>query len=182
MDTSPQATRRRHSGSSLQKTNPTRTDTWTSTSSHPVSAKRAVVRALMDRAENVCSDPEILAKEIEHLSKVLHYNNYPQWMINQRGRMEKQDPLIHPETGNEIQKHFYISVPYFPGLSESFKKIFKYTPVQVCFKGVNTPEIHANAPKGQDLQRPEEGPSLSLGMQSRWMHLFIHWRNLQSSR
>ena len=52
-------------------------------SSHPVSAKRAVVRALMDRAENVCSDPEILAKEIEHLSKVLHYNNYPQWMIHQ---------------------------------------------------------------------------------------------------
>ena len=59
-------------------------------------------------------------------------------MINQWGKMEKQDPLIHPETGNEIQKCFYISVPYFPGLSESFKKIFKYTPVQVCFKGVNT--------------------------------------------
>ena len=55
-----------------------------------------------------------------------------------RGKMTKQDPLIHPETGNEIQKCFYISVPYFPGLSESFKKIFKYTPVQVCFKGVNT--------------------------------------------
>ena len=52
-------------------------------SSHPVLAKRAVVRTLMDRAENVCSDPEILAKEIDHLSKVLHYNNYPQWMINQ---------------------------------------------------------------------------------------------------
>ena len=29
-------------------------------------------------------------------------------------------------------------MPYFPGLSESFKKIFKYTPVQVCFKEVNT--------------------------------------------
>ena len=56
----------------------------------------------MDRAENVCSDPDILAKEIEHLSKVLHYNNYPQWMINQQGKLEKQDPLIHPETGNEI--------------------------------------------------------------------------------
>ena len=58
----------------------------------------------MDRAENVCSDPDILAREIEHLSKVLHYNNYPQWMIKQRGKLEKQDPLIHPETGNEIQK------------------------------------------------------------------------------
>ena len=118
---------------------PTHTDRYLDfNSSHPVSAKRAVVRALMDRAENVCSDPEILAKEIDHLNKVLHYNNYPQWMIKQRGKMEKQDPLIHPETGNEIQKRFYISVPYFPGLSESFKKIFKYTPVQVCFKGVNT--------------------------------------------
>ena len=63
---------------------PTHTDRYLDfNSSHPVSAKRAVVRALMDRAENVCSDPEILAKEIEHLSKVLHYNNYPQWMINQ---------------------------------------------------------------------------------------------------
>ena len=31
-----------------------------------------------------------------------------------------------------------VSVPYFPGLSESFKKIFKYTAIQVCFKGVNT--------------------------------------------
>ena len=102
----------------------------------------------MDRAENVCSDPDILAREIEHLNKVLHYNNYPQWMIKQWGKLDKQDPLIHPETGNEIKKWFYISVPHYPGLSESYKKIFKYMPIQVCFKGVNTSKIHANAPKG----------------------------------
>ena len=34
----------------------------------------------MDRAENICSDPDILAKEMEHLNRVLHYNNYPQWL------------------------------------------------------------------------------------------------------
>ena len=51
-------------------------------SSHPISTKKAVVRALMDRAENVCSDPDILVKEVEHLGKVLHYNNYPQWLID----------------------------------------------------------------------------------------------------
>ena len=107
-------------------------------SSHPILAKRAVVRALMDRAENVCSDPDILAKEMEHLNRVLHYNNYPQWLTNKWGKSDKQDPIIHPETGFEIKKCFYISVPYFPGLSESYKKIFKYTPIQVCFKGVNT--------------------------------------------
>ena len=31
----------------------------------------------------VCSNPDILAKEMEHLNRVLHYNNYPQWIINQ---------------------------------------------------------------------------------------------------
>ena len=53
-------------------------------SSQPISARKAVVRALMDRAENVCSDPDILAKEVEHLGKVLHYNNYPQWLIDKQ--------------------------------------------------------------------------------------------------
>ena len=73
-----------------------------------------------------------------HLNRVLCYNNYPQWIINKWGKSDKQDPIIHPETGFEIKKRFYISVPYFPGLSESYKKIFKYTPIQVYFKGVNT--------------------------------------------
>ena len=107
-------------------------------SCHPISAKRAVIRALMDRAESVCSDPVILAKEMTHLNKVLHYNNYPQWIIDKCGRSEQNSPLIHPETGNEIKKQFFVSVLYFPGLSESFKKIFKYMPIQVCFKGVST--------------------------------------------
>ena len=61
-------------------------------SSHPISAKKAVVRALMDRAENVCSDPNILVKEIEHLGKVLRYNNYPQWLIDKQGKSEKVVP------------------------------------------------------------------------------------------
>ena len=122
---------------------PTHTDRYLDfNSSHSILAKRAVVRALMDQAENVCSDPDILAKEMEHLNRVLHYNNYPQWMIDKWGKSDKNDPIIHPETGVEIQKHFYISVPYFPGLSESYKKIFKYTPIQVCFKGVKSLLMH----------------------------------------
>ena len=120
-------------------------------SCHPISAKRAVVRALMDRAENVCSDPVILAKEMEHLNRVLCYNNYPQWMIDKCGKSEQSGPLIHPETGNEIKKQFFVWVPYFPGLSESFKKIFKYTPVQVCFKGGEHPQVIADTSQRQGL-------------------------------
>ena len=38
---------------------PTHTDRYLEfNSSHPISAKKAVVRALMDRAENLCSDPD----------------------------------------------------------------------------------------------------------------------------
>ena len=102
------------------------------------------------RAENVCSDPDILAKEMEHLNRVLHYNNYPQWMTDKWGKSDKHNPIIHSKTGVEIQKCFYISVPYFPGLSESYKKIFKYTPIQVSFKGVNF-HISANASQRQNL-------------------------------
>ena len=118
---------------------PTHTDRYLNfNSSHPISAKKAVVRALMDRTENVCSDPDILVKEVEHLGKVLSYNNYPQWLIDKWGKSEKSGSLIHPDTGHEIKKQFFISAPYFPGLSESFKKIFRYTTIQICFKGVNT--------------------------------------------
>ena len=86
---------------------PTHTDRYLDfNSSHPIWAKRAVVRALMDRVENVCSDPDILSKEMEHLNRVLHYNNYPQWIINKWGKSDKQDPIIHPETGFEIKKMF----------------------------------------------------------------------------
>ena len=106
-------------------------------SSHLISAKGAVVRALMDRANNVCSSPDILAKEVEHLRKVLCYNNYPEWLINKWGSSDQNGPLLHPENGNEIKKQFFISVPYFPDLSKAYRKIFKYTYIQVCFKGVN---------------------------------------------
>ena len=118
---------------------PTHTDRYLDFKScHPILAKRAVVRAPMYRGKNMCSDPVILTKEMEHLNKVLHYNNYPQWMNDKCGRSEQSGPLIHPETGKEVKKQFFVSVPYLLGLSESFKKTFKYMPIQVCFKGVNT--------------------------------------------
>ena len=72
---------------------------------------------------------------MDHLGKVLRYNNYPMWMIKQEGRSNSlTGELINLETGNEVKKTVFI----FPGLSESFKQLFRYTNVQVCFKGQNT--------------------------------------------
>ena len=116
-------------------------------SNHPKSANCAVVRALSDRVKNVCSSPELLAEEMDHLGKVLKYNNYPKWMIDQHSRNSSEGRLIDPGTGNEIRKSIFISAPYFPVLSESFKQLFKYTLVQVCFKGQNTIESMFMHPK-----------------------------------
>ena len=108
-------------------------------SNHPKSANCAVVRVLSDRAKIVCSSPELLSEEMDHLGKVPWYNNYPKWMIDQHSRNNSPEGrLIDPETGNEVKKSIFISAPYFLGLSESFEQLFKYTPVQVCFKGQNT--------------------------------------------
>ena len=60
----------------------------------------------MDRAENVCSDPEILAEEIEHLSRVLCYNNYPQWMIDKWGKSDKIVVIV-PLLVLEVLKYFF---------------------------------------------------------------------------
>ena len=88
-------------------------------SNHPKSAKCAVVRALTNRAKNVCSSPGLLAEEMDHLGEFLRYNNYPKWLIKQSGRNNSPaGRFIDPETGNEIKKTVFISAPYFPGLSE----------------------------------------------------------------
>ena len=138
-------------------------------SSHPILAKRAVVRALMDRANNVCTSPDILAKEVKHLNKLLHYNNYPKWLIKRWGKSDQNGHLLHTETGNEIKKKFFISGPYFQGLSEAFKQIFKYTHIQVCFKGIHTLKSLLIHPKDKVSIDQKEGPCIPLAMPGRWI-------------
>ena len=65
---------------------PTHTDRYLDfNSSHPILAKRAVVRALMDRAENIFSDPDILAKEMEHLKQGALLQQLPTMVDQQVG-------------------------------------------------------------------------------------------------
>ena len=117
---------------------------------HQKSAKCAVVRALTDGAKNVCSSPELLAEEMDYLGKVLRYNNYPKWMIKQGGRNESPvGRLIDLVTGNEVKKTVFISAPYFSGLSESFKQLFRYTHAHFLLKGSKHHQINAHTSKRQ---------------------------------
>ena len=55
----------------------------------PISAKKLVVSALICRARNLCSPPEILAKEMDYLHHLLLKNNYHEKIIKQQNVVYK---------------------------------------------------------------------------------------------
>ena len=62
---------------------PTHTDQYLQWNSHhSLSAKYSVIGTLMHRAKVVCTDPELLQGEINHLRRALGKCKYPNWAIN----------------------------------------------------------------------------------------------------
>ena len=149
---------------------PTHTDRYLDfNSNHPKSAKRAVVRALTNRAKNVCSSPELLAEEMDHLGKVLKYNNYPKWMIDQHGRNSSERRLIDPETGNEVKKSVFISAPYFPGLSESFKQLEALSNKSPALQSPIARMLNTYTPTGVSIAVS----NLDLALNGKWKTPFV---------
>ena len=59
-------------------------------SNHPISAKLSVIHTLIHRAKQVCSTPEFLAKEMDHLHRVLQDNHYPTLLPTKQTPTESQ--------------------------------------------------------------------------------------------
>ena len=71
---------------------PTHTDLhlqWDS--HHTIAAKYSMVNALHHIARAVCSNPQLLKDEEEHLQRVLIENKYPAWALN-RVKMKTDAP------------------------------------------------------------------------------------------
>ena len=110
------------------------TDSWSGIQTHPTSAIRSVIQVLTHRARMVCSTPYLLAKEMDFLHRVFCKNYYPDWFL----KKPNTRPQVDQPTIQEVPNEVFISVPYIPGLSEEFRRIFKDTKVQIIFKGCNT--------------------------------------------
>ena len=145
------------------------TDTWIATPVTLSWQKRAVERALMDSANNVCSCPEILAKVVEHLSKILHYNNYHDWLINKGSKSVQNGPLLHSETQNEIKKQFFYLCSLLFRSKWGLHKDLQVHTYTGLFQGCQHAQITLNAFQGQGLYWPKEGPCIPLAMPVRWM-------------
>ena len=141
---------------------PTHTDMYLKWDSHhPISSKYSVVGTLHHRAKTVCSTPDKLKREEEHLSRILTKCKYPTWAIN-RVKMKMKKPAQKKKNTfkNNNQTTYqkpYMVVPYYKGLSESVKRTCNKHGVQVYFRGGVTIKNLLMAPKDQDPMMKKSG-------------------------
>ena len=115
---------------------PTHTDQYLQWDSHQnLSAKFSVINTLCHRAKTVCSNPELLKQEKEHLRKALTQCKYPTWALDKvekrlnRSSTEAIDGANNlgttgtPAATREVKSKGHIVIPYTQGLGGSIKKI-----------------------------------------------------------
>ena len=119
-------------------------------SHHHLSAKFSVINTLTHRAETVCSNPQLLCKEMDHLRKALTQCKYPKWALDKvekrlnRPSRKVTDGANHQGTAgaqpttNEVKTEGHIVIPYTQGLCESIKKICGRYGIQTHIKGGST--------------------------------------------
>ena len=123
-------------------------------SHHTIPSKYSVAGTLFHRASTVCSTPQLLQEEEEHLFRALTKCKYPTWAIK-RARIRSQNLNINKtrrtkQTGQKKKKNLYMVVPYHQGLSERIKRSCNKFGVQVFFKGGQTIKNLLMAPKDKD--------------------------------
>ena len=141
---------------------------------HNLVAKYSVISTLTYRARTVCTKPELLNQEIQHLQKALTKCKYPKWTSdkverrfisnnkeennvgNSQGEQSEDvndNPSSNPE-GRDSTKDKYsnghIVIPYTQGLGESIKNICKRYGIQNHFKGNGTIKNILVKPKDKD--------------------------------
>ena len=78
---------------------PTHTNRYLDYSSnHPISAKLSGINTLIHRAKQVFSTPEFLAKEMDHLHRVLQDNHYPAQFFQQSKPQQKANKKPNQST------------------------------------------------------------------------------------
>ena len=112
-------------------------------SHHTLPSIYSVIGTLHHRTQTICSNPQLLQQEEDHLYRALTKCKYPAWALN-RIKMKTRNPAHNKNRSNKTNsgrnnnQNAYIIVPYYKGLSESLKKVCSKHGVQVYFKGGTT--------------------------------------------
>ena len=147
---------------------PTHTDQYLQWDSHHhLSAKFSVIHTLSHMASTVCSKPELLQQEKDHLRKALTKCKYPKWALDKvEKRLNRSTRQVsdggttsaQPAT-NEVRNKGHIVIPYTQGLCESIKKICGRYGIQTHFKGGRTFKNLLVSPRTKTLWSTKVVPS-----------------------
>ena len=136
-------------------------------SHHLLSAKFSVIHTLSHRASTVCSKPELLQQEKDHLRKALTKCKYPKWALdkvekrlNRSTRQVSDGGITGAQSPtNEVKNKGHIVIPYTQGLCESIKKICGRYGIQTHFKGGRTIKNLLVSPRTKTLWSTKVVPS-----------------------
>ena len=138
-------------------------------SHHHLSTKFSVIHTFSHRAKTVCSKPELLQEEKEHLRKALTKCKYPKWTLdNVEKRLNKstsegidgannQGTTVAQAVTSKVKTKSHIVIPYTQGLCESMKRICGRYDIQTHFKGGNTIKNLLVSPKDKDSMVNQSG-------------------------
>ena len=139
---------------------PTYTDLYLQWDSHHIlTSKYSVIGTLQHITQTICSNPQLLHKEEQHLKNAFMNCKYPTWALNRiQMKTKKQDSkqVTTSRTSTNNQKS-HIVVPYYSGLSESIKSIGRKFGVQVYFKVGTTIKNLLMTPKDKDPIQKQSG-------------------------
>ena len=130
---------------------PTYTDQYLQWDSHHhLSAKFSVIHTLSHRAKTVCSMPELLQQEKDHLRKTVIKYKYPKWALDKVEKgFNKSTSEVNDGVNNQgttgaqavtsgVKTKGHIVIPYTQGLCESIKKTYGGYGIQTHFKDGST--------------------------------------------
>ena len=98
----------------------------------------------MHRVQMICSTPELLAKEIDYLNKVLHLNRYPDWFF--------RNPTTNMKTKFPARKLLKKPLSQSNTYTDWVRNIEEFSKHQSAnnFQGVQHTKHFSNAPLGQN--------------------------------
>ena len=136
---------------------------------HHLSATFSVINTLSHGAKTVCSRPELLQQEMDHLRKALTKCKNPKWAFHKvEKRLNKstseviewinnQGITVAQAVTNEVKNKGHIVIPYTQGLCESLKKICGRYGIETHFKGGSTIKNLLVSPKDKDPMVNQSG-------------------------
>ena len=135
---------------------PNHTDQYLQWDSHQyLSAKFSIIHTLSHRASIVCTKPELLQKEKDHLRKALTKCKYPKRALDKVEKRLNRSTRQATDGGttgaqpatNEVKNKGHIVILYTQGLYESIKNICGRYGIQTHFKGGRTIKSLLVSPK-----------------------------------